>query len=92
MDTQGAKLMQMLDVAVAQLEMPDVLIPAVQALGKRHNGYGVRSEHYTTVAQALLWTLEHGLGPAFTPAARDAWTLSYSALANAMQGANAVAA
>jgi hemoglobin-like flavoprotein len=85
MDTQGTKLMQMLDVAVAQLDKPDVLIPAVEALGRRHNGYGVRAEHYGTVAQSLLWTLEQGLGPAFTPEARDAWTLTYGALARAMQ-------
>jgi hemoglobin-like flavoprotein len=36
---------------------------------------------------ALLWTLEHGLGAAFTPTVRDAWTSAYHLLAGAMQEA-----
>jgi hemoglobin-like flavoprotein len=29
------------------------------------------------VGTALLWTLEQGLGPDFTPEIRDAWTEAY---------------
>jgi nitric oxide dioxygenase len=32
-----------------------------------------------------LWTLEQGLGDAFTPAVRDAWVSVYGVLAHAMQ-------
>jgi hypothetical protein len=45
----------------------DGILPAVQALGSRHRGYGVSTEHYAPVGAALLWTLEQGLGAAFTP-------------------------
>jgi hemoglobin-like flavoprotein len=91
MAEQGKKLMQTIAVVVHGLDRLQTLIPAVEALGRRHVGYGVRDEHYTTVAAALLWTLEKGLGPAFTPAAREAWTAAYTTLATVMQRAAAEA-
>jgi len=85
MREQGRKLMQMLAVAVAGLQRFDQLLPAVEDMGRRHAGYGVRDEHYTTVAEALLWTLGQGLGDAFTDEVREAWTAMYVAVATAMQ-------
>ena len=38
----------------------------------------------TPVGAALLWTLEKGLGPDFTPETRAAWTEAYTALAGVM--------
>jgi hemoglobin-like flavoprotein len=84
MREQGRKLMTMIAVAVQSLERIDTLVPAVRQLGARHAGYGVTEDHYATVGAALLWTLEKGLGPAFTPAVREAWTTTYSLLANTM--------
>ena len=60
-------------------------MPAVRQLGLRHAGYRVRDAHYDTVGQALLWTLEKGLGPAFTPATREAWAKLYWTLAETMK-------
>jgi len=37
------------------------------------------------VGHALLWTLEQGLGAAFTPDVRAAWTRVYGLLAETMQ-------
>ena len=88
MKEQGRKLMAMINVAVAGLDRLDALVPAVQDLGRRHKGYGVKAEHYGTVATALLWTLEKGLGDAFTPAAKEAWTQTYTVLAQTMQAAS----
>jgi len=56
----------------------------VKALGERHKGYGVTMAHYAPVCAALLWTLENGLGPAFTPEVKAAWTETYTALAGVM--------
>jgi len=86
---QGKKLMQMITVAVRGLDDLGALVPAVQALGRRHAGYGVKDEHYGTVATALLWTLEQGLGPDFTPETKDAWVVVYTILADTMKGAAA---
>lgn len=89
---QGRKLMQMIGVAVNGLDRLDQIVPAVQQLGVRHVAYGVKDEHYATVAVALLWTLEQGLGADFTPDVRNAWTAAYTLLANTMKAAAATAA
>jgi hemoglobin-like flavoprotein len=86
---QGRALMGTLRVAVHGLDRLDQLVPAVQTLGRRHAAYGVKDEHYATVARALLWTLEQGLGAAFTPATRAAWAAAYALLATVMQEAAA---
>lgn len=84
MKKQGQKLMQTLAVAVYGLSNPTSIIHAVQELGKRHAGYGVTSAHYEPVANALLWTLEQGLGEAFTPEVKEAWVAAYQTLAGIM--------
>lgn len=89
MAEQGRKLMQTLTVVVRGLDRLDDLVPAVESLGRRHGAYGVRDEHYDTVAAALLWTLERGLGDAFAPPVRDAWTEAYGLLATIMKRASA---
>jgi hemoglobin-like flavoprotein len=77
-------LMQTLSVVVKSLDKLDQIVPAVQALGRRHAGYGVREAHYATVGEALLWTLGEGLGDGFTPDVRAAWTTAYGTLATVM--------
>lgn len=84
MTAQGEKLMQMIGLAVSKLNEPDVLIPALQNLGKRHVAYGVKDAHYATVGAALLATLEKGLGSAFTPDVKKAWTAVYGLIADVM--------
>lgn len=82
---QGRKLMRMLGIAVNGLDHLDALRPALVDLGRRHAGYGVTMDDYGTVAVALLWTLEQGLGEAFTAEVRNAWTEAYMVLATTMQ-------
>lgn len=84
---QGRKLMTMINTAVRSLDNLPAIVPAVQSLGQRHATYGVKPEHYSTVAVALLWTLEQGLGDAFTVDVRSAWTEVYMVLASTMQSA-----
>ena len=84
---QGARLMAMIGLAEDGLDDLDALTPAVQDLGVRHRGYGVRPEHYDTVGEALLWTLGQGLGDAFTPDVRAAWAEVYGLLAGVMKDA-----
>ena len=84
---QKKKLMAMLSTAVAGLNHLDTLVPAVQALGRRHAGYGVKAQHYASVGSALLWTLEKGLGETFTPEVKDAWATTYIVLSTTMMNA-----
>jgi len=84
MAEQRKKLMQMLAVAVANVHDLQAISAAVRALGQRHRGYGVSPADYTTVGDALIATLERGLGPEFTPDVRDAWLACISAIAGEM--------
>ena len=88
---QARLLAQTLTVVVKGIGRPAQLRGAVEALGRRHAGYGVRDEHYAVVGEALLWTLEAGLKDKFTPEVRDAWVAAYSWLAFTMQRAAASA-
>jgi hemoglobin-like flavoprotein len=81
MAAQGAKLMAALGGALASLDQLARVLPTVRELGRRHAAYGVRPEHYATVGEALIWTLEQGLGADFTPARRRAWIDAYASLA-----------
>jgi hemoglobin-like flavoprotein len=83
---QKKKLIAMLATAVTNLHRLETILPAVRALGERHKGYGVTVAHYAPVGAALLWTLEKGLGDAFTPDVKAAWTDTYTALAGVMTG------
>ena len=84
MTEQKKKLMAMLGTAVGGLTRLDRLVPAVRALGERHAGYGVTAAQFAPVGAALLWTLEQGLGEAFTPEVRQAWTTVYNTLSSIM--------
>ena len=84
MQQQGKRLMSMIALAVGKLDDPAGLVPALHDLGRRHVGYGVTPESYVPVGGALLWTLQEGLGTAFTDEVRQAWTRVYGVLADAM--------
>ncbi len=89
MDDQKGKLMGMLATAVNNLHDVDSIIPAVQDLGKRHVAYGVTDAHYKPVGEALIYTLEKGLGDDFTPEVKEAWVTTYTTLQNVMTEAAA---
>ena len=81
MTAQGARLMTALGGVVGSLDQLERILPALRALGRRHAAYGVRPEHYATVGEALIWTLQQALGPAFTREMRRAWIDAYGRLA-----------
>lgn len=92
MKEQGRKLMAILNTAVNSLDKLGEIVPAVQEMGRRHVGYGVKDEHYDTVGEALIWTLGQGLGEAFTDDVKSAWLETYTLVATTMKDAAAEAA
>jgi hemoglobin-like flavoprotein len=84
---QSKTLMRMIATAVNGLDRLETIVPAVQALGIRHAGYGVAEANYQTVGESLLWTLQQGLGPAFTPEVSEAWQAAYAVLSETMKTA-----
>ena len=89
---QGVRLMKMIEGAVGLLDKPDALMPVLRTLGARHIGYGVVDADYATVGDALLRTLEQGLGDAFTPDVRAAWVAMYELISRTMIAASHEAA
>ena len=89
---QKQKLMGMLGTVVANLHQVEKIVPAAQHLGHRHVGYGVKAAHYKPVGEALIWTLDKGLGEGFTPEVKAAWVAAYTTLSGVMQEAAAAAA
>lgn len=98
MTMQKQKLLKMLGFIVKSLDWPDHAwrdtVPAEQdlflvvlAMGRRHHElYEIPDESYGPVGEALLWTLDYGLGPeVFTPDVKAAWTRVYTLLANTMK-------
>lgn len=97
MAAQKKKLIAMLAFIVKSLDWPDSawrdnvadeddLFLVVLALGRRHSElYSVPDAAYAAVGEALLWTLDYGLGKEFTPPVRAAWTKIYGLIATAMK-------
>jgi nitric oxide dioxygenase len=84
MAEQGRKLIATLAVVVNGLTNLETILPAASALARRHVSYGVKPSHYATVGDALLWTLEKGLGDAWTAETAAAWTAAYTTLSGFM--------
>jgi hemoglobin-like flavoprotein len=84
MKEQRKKLMATLAVVVNGLTNIEAVLPAASALAKRHVSYGAKPEHYPVVGGALLYTLEKGLGEAWTPDVAAAWTAAYGTLSTYM--------
>jgi hemoglobin-like flavoprotein len=93
---QKSKLVRMLAFIVKALDYPESawrdevadsedLLLVLLALGRRHQAlYRVPREAYGSVGEALLWTLDYGLGEAFSPPVRAAWTAVYKAVSTTM--------
>ena len=79
---QGAQLMQTVALAVARLDEPDLLIPVLLELGRRHAGQGVNAARHETILAALLRTLHQALGAAYNAEVEEAWVDVYGALSS----------
>ena len=84
MKAQGNKLMQALATVVTNLDSTRTITPILKELGAKHVGYGVSDDQYDTVGAALIWTLEQGLGEAFTSDVMNAWVEAYTLVSNTM--------
>ena len=89
---QATRTMGAIKFAVDGLRDLERTAPYLVRLGARHVRYGVRPEHFDLVGEALLWTLEQGLGQLFTAEVRDAWTAAYGVIAGAMRAGMSAAA
>lgn len=84
---QYDKFIQMLLWIVANLHQIETIRPAVEELGRRHAGYDIEPYYFHRVREALIWTLDSGLGAEFTPDVQTAWIAAYGVLAGTMLNA-----
>jgi NAD(P)H-flavin reductase/hemoglobin-like flavoprotein len=84
MNAQRDRLVKALVQIVESLSTPDEMATYLAQLGRDHRKYGVDAAMYETVGAALLATLRKFAGPAFTPAAEQAWTDAYAVLSALM--------
>jgi nitric oxide dioxygenase len=84
MKQQGKKLTMAIASVVRGLDRPGDVLPLVRQLAVRHLDYGVKPEHYPLAGAVLFWSLEQGLGKAFTADVRTAWTAAFEQLSKTM--------
>ena len=87
MTEQSIKLGCMLSYVISKFESMEDLLTEIKALAERHTKYGVKDEHYKAVGEALVWTLEQGLGEYWTEALDIAWKDFYETLSAQMMAA-----
>ena len=72
---------------VTDVDNADKLVPYLQDLGRDHRKFGTLSAHYPAVGEALLTTLRHFSGAAWTDRLATDWAAAYGMVAGAMSGA-----
>jgi hemoglobin-like flavoprotein len=84
MSVQKHEFISKLAVLVGSLDQTTGLLSGAEILGRNHQRYGVKPEHYPVVGEALLWSLARGLGPHWTDEVEHAWRKVYGVIAQRM--------
>jgi hemoglobin-like flavoprotein len=87
MKKHGANVVTTVATAVSLLRDLGTLVPVLQGLGLRHVGYAVIPAHYDIVGQALIKSLQMGLGENMTPAVTNAYLKVYTVVKDTMVAA-----
>lgn len=86
MKAQEAKLFDSLRMVVESLDDAPAVRAKLAELGRRHDGYGAKPDHYPIVCSLLLETLAKSLGPAWTAELAAEWAQALQLVSDAMQG------
>jgi len=78
------KLATVIQIAVISVNNLDALVPMLKLLGSEYRSYGARPEFYEIFGDVLLWTLEQGLGEAYSEEVNEAWATLYGIIAETM--------
>jgi NAD(P)H-flavin reductase/hemoglobin-like flavoprotein len=84
MTAQRDRLLNALVRIVSQVDDLDALVPFLRGLGRDHRKFGAQPAHYALVGAALLATLEHFAGDAWTPELAADWAGAYALAAKVM--------
>lgn len=84
MNQQYQKLLDMLNITISHLDKLDSISDEISEITQRHEQYGVKPLHYTLVGNALMWTLQKGLGEDYTEELQNAWEECYKLISELM--------
>ncbi|MGH3977852.1 MAG: FAD-binding oxidoreductase [Pseudonocardiaceae bacterium] len=87
MEVQRSRLLRAVVHVVQMVDRPDDLVPFLRQLGRDHRKFGVIATHYDSLGCALIRSLRHYAGRAWTPEVEKAWTDAYGLIAKTMQEA-----
>jgi hemoglobin-like flavoprotein len=90
MSRQQQHLFSSLVMVIENLRRPDAVAESLNALGKRHVGYGVSPTHYYAVTSTLLDTIKEMLGDDWTDSVQEAWTDGLEAVSRTMMNAHRI--
>ncbi|HJW30757.1 MAG TPA: globin domain-containing protein [Saprospiraceae bacterium] len=83
-EIQSKKIVDMLTLIVSRLDSLEELSEEITQLALRHVNYGAQAHHYKYVCNALLWTLEQGLGKDWNKELQEAWSICLETLSEQM--------
>ena len=81
---QKRKLLAALSLVVKSLRNPEALEEVLSGLGKRHQKYGAKAEHYQAVAETLLDVMAEVAGDVWTDKVHEAWSGALNTVASIM--------
>ncbi len=84
MQQQKIKLVQSLELVIANVHNAEALEDILKALGARHVEYGAVLTDYPLIGEALLQAFEKHLGRDWTEEVRRTWTAAYQIIAQMM--------
>jgi class 3 adenylate cyclase/hemoglobin-like flavoprotein len=86
MVSQGQMLSHMIQFLVHAMSRPEIMKLGLRDLGRRHDGYGVATEHYPAFRQAFLESARGVLGERYTPQVEKAWADTIDMIIASMHG------
>ncbi|MGQ0776040.1 MAG: globin domain-containing protein [Pseudonocardiales bacterium] len=84
MEVQRSRLLRALVHVVQMVDRPDDLVPFLRQLARDHRKFGVITDHYDAVGNALICALKQYAGTAWTPEVEKAWVDAYGLVARTM--------
>ena len=89
---QQKKLLNSLVLVVQNLRKPEVLGPALEQLGGRHQEIGAQPGHYEAVGKTLLKTLAKYAGDIWGSELEEAWSTAYVSISTKMLASQKITA
>lgn len=81
MSQQRDKLYTALSLVLRNLRNPELLVPLLEDLGRRHAAYGARPEHFDLLGKSLMCALSEFDAADWTDAVEQAWAFAWSRVA-----------